>query len=90
MGIRTSYSTNNRTKRFSSERSDLEVIEIIGRGERIRTSDPLVPNHNLLSDSGFYLPGVPVNCGIYTAEKGVFNSGSHDWSVFPVILLEFF
>ena len=47
MGIRTSYSTKNSTKRFLSEAKNSEVIERIGRGERIRTSDPLVPNQVL-------------------------------------------
>ena len=42
-----SYSTNHSTKRFSSEGRDLETVERIGRGERIRTSDPLVPNQVL-------------------------------------------
>jgi hypothetical protein len=41
------YSTNHGTKRFSSEDSDLKAVEKIGRGERIRTSDPLVPNQVL-------------------------------------------
>ena len=47
MGIRTSYSTNNSTKRFLGKNDNLEAIEKIGRGERIRTSDPLVPNQVL-------------------------------------------
>jgi hypothetical protein len=33
--------------RFLSEDNGLEIIERIGRGERIRTSDPLVPNQVL-------------------------------------------
>src|SRR5262249_22802717 len=47
MGIRTTYSTNDSTKLFLSEARDSEVIEGFGRGERIRTSDPLVPNQVL-------------------------------------------
>src|SRR6185503_4141519 len=46
MGIRASYSTNDSTKGFLSEKRNSEVIEN-GRGERIRTSDPLVPNQVL-------------------------------------------
>ena len=43
----SSYITNDSTKRFLDEDNGLEAIETIGRGERIRTSDPLVPNQVL-------------------------------------------